>query len=191
MRWTISKWISNDAHELWRIFWEIHFQWMHSHWIELSTLNGSLDEEHYSRERKNQWHINRWLTLKIYSTRTERYKRRRFSTVHRSTMFTSLLSFCAATVLFTSLVNAGGSPDMLSSTRRKTGSQPREPSIVDWDAHQWMAPGADDLRGPCPGLNTYVFFLLCSGTWVSWHWIASPTTDFCQEMEEVWTCLLS
>ncbi|KAK7444841.1 hypothetical protein VKT23_015159 [Stygiomarasmius scandens] len=69
-------------------------------------------------------------------------------------MFTSLLSFCTATVLFASLVNAGGSPDMLSSTRRKTSGQPREPSIVDWDAHQWMAPGPDDLRGPCPGLNT-------------------------------------
>ncbi|THU87946.1 Cloroperoxidase, partial [Dendrothele bispora CBS 962.96] len=25
---------------------------------------------------------------------------------------------------------------------------------IDWDAHQWMAPGPNDLRGPCPGLNT-------------------------------------
>ncbi|THU78723.1 hypothetical protein K435DRAFT_699560 [Dendrothele bispora CBS 962.96] len=24
---------------------------------------------------------------------------------------------------------------------------------IDWDAHQWMAPGADDFRSPCPGLN--------------------------------------
>ncbi|KAL0576152.1 hypothetical protein V5O48_005820 [Marasmius crinis-equi] len=25
---------------------------------------------------------------------------------------------------------------------------------IDWSAHQWMAPGPNDLRGPCPGLNT-------------------------------------
>ncbi|KAK7472206.1 hypothetical protein VKT23_000328 [Stygiomarasmius scandens] len=24
---------------------------------------------------------------------------------------------------------------------------------VDWDVHPWMAPGPDDLRSPCPGLN--------------------------------------
>ncbi|THU83442.1 Cloroperoxidase [Dendrothele bispora CBS 962.96] len=24
---------------------------------------------------------------------------------------------------------------------------------IDWDAHQWMAPGPDDFRSPCPGLN--------------------------------------
>ncbi|KAF5364386.1 hypothetical protein D9757_011896 [Collybiopsis confluens] len=27
-------------------------------------------------------------------------------------------------------------------------------SDIDWSAHQWQAPGANDSRGPCPGLNT-------------------------------------
>ncbi|KIK65154.1 hypothetical protein GYMLUDRAFT_71040 [Collybiopsis luxurians FD-317 M1] len=25
---------------------------------------------------------------------------------------------------------------------------------IDWSAHQWEAPGPNDSRGPCPGLNT-------------------------------------
>jgi hypothetical protein len=45
------------------------------------------------------------------------------------------------------LARASGSPD--SST----------PPAIDWNAHQWIAPGPNDLRGPCPGLNTYVFCL--------------------------------
>jgi hypothetical protein len=27
-------------------------------------------------------------------------------------------------------------------------------SEIDWSAHQWQAPGPNDSRGPCPGLNT-------------------------------------
>ncbi|KAK0462443.1 Cloroperoxidase [Desarmillaria tabescens] len=27
-------------------------------------------------------------------------------------------------------------------------------ATVDWNLHEWKAPGASDLRGPCPGLNT-------------------------------------
>ncbi|KAF5348441.1 hypothetical protein D9757_012787 [Collybiopsis confluens] len=25
---------------------------------------------------------------------------------------------------------------------------------IDWEYHRWIAPGEDDLRSPCPGLNT-------------------------------------
>jgi hypothetical protein len=31
-------------------------------------------------------------------------------------------------------------------------------SQVDFSQHLWKAPGPNDLRGPCPGLNTYVSF---------------------------------
>ncbi|KIK68713.1 hypothetical protein GYMLUDRAFT_36202 [Collybiopsis luxurians FD-317 M1] len=24
---------------------------------------------------------------------------------------------------------------------------------IDWDSHRWVAPGEDDLRSPCPGMN--------------------------------------
>ncbi|KAK0475469.1 Chloroperoxidase [Armillaria novae-zelandiae] len=27
-------------------------------------------------------------------------------------------------------------------------------TVIDWKLHEWKAPGAYDLRGPCPGLNT-------------------------------------
>ncbi|KAK0225307.1 Chloroperoxidase [Armillaria fumosa] len=27
-------------------------------------------------------------------------------------------------------------------------------TVIDWKLHEWKAPGAHDLRGPCPGLNT-------------------------------------
>ncbi|THU90505.1 Cloroperoxidase [Dendrothele bispora CBS 962.96] len=47
-----------------------------------------------------------------------------------------LLSFCT-TALLASVASA------------KNGS-----AEIDWDAHQWQAPGPNDLRGPCPGLNT-------------------------------------
>ncbi|KIK53709.1 hypothetical protein GYMLUDRAFT_207262 [Collybiopsis luxurians FD-317 M1] len=39
-------------------------------------------------------------------------------------------------------------------------------ATVDWSAHQWQAPGPNDSRGPCPGLNTLANhgFLPRSGT---------------------------
>ncbi|ESK91475.1 hypothetical protein Moror_2663 [Moniliophthora roreri MCA 2997] len=34
---------------------------------------------------------------------------------------------------------------------------PRSPhDEIDWSQHPFQAPGPDDARGPCPGLNTYV-----------------------------------
>ncbi|KAF5354419.1 hypothetical protein D9758_010764 [Tetrapyrgos nigripes] len=33
-------------------------------------------------------------------------------------------------------------------------SSSASPGVIDWKAHQWKAPGPNDLRGPCPGLNT-------------------------------------
>ena len=30
---------------------------------------------------------------------------------------------------------------------------------VDFSQHPWIAPTSTDLRGPCPGLNTYVLRL--------------------------------
>jgi len=53
-----------------------------------------------------------------------------------------LLSLCAAAALLTSVARGADNTT--------------QPPTIDWDAHQWMAPGPNDLRGPCPGLNTYV-----------------------------------
>jgi hypothetical protein len=33
-------------------------------------------------------------------------------------------------------------------------------SPVDFSQHPFKAPGPNDLRGPCPGLNTYVYLFL-------------------------------
>jgi hypothetical protein len=33
-------------------------------------------------------------------------------------------------------------------------------SQVDFSQHPYNAPGPNDLRGPCPGLNTYVYLSL-------------------------------
>jgi len=30
---------------------------------------------------------------------------------------------------------------------------------VNWDGHQFLAPGPGDVRSPCPGLNAYVSVL--------------------------------
>ncbi|THU90501.1 Cloroperoxidase [Dendrothele bispora CBS 962.96] len=46
-----------------------------------------------------------------------------------------LLSFCT-TALLVCFTEASG------------------PAEIDFNEHQWMAPGPNDLRGPCPGLNT-------------------------------------
>jgi hypothetical protein len=37
-------------------------------------------------------------------------------------------------------------------------SGPAGGSDVDFSQHPWIAPGPNDVRGPCPGLNTYVQF---------------------------------
>lgn len=29
-------------------------------------------------------------------------------------------------------------------------------AAIDFSVHPWIAPGSNDSRGPCPGLNTYV-----------------------------------
>jgi hypothetical protein len=50
---------------------------------------------------------------------------------------------------------------------------------VNFDDHPFVAPGPDDVRSPCPGLNTFVVFLqLCvKGKYTEvFHLLASPTT---------------
>jgi len=64
----------------------------------------------------------------------------------------------AATVAFSALVvNAAVEPVFVKQS-------------VNWDEHQFLAPGPDDVRSPCPGLNAYVsLILLLDGTPVSLH----------------------
>ncbi|THU92580.1 Cloroperoxidase [Dendrothele bispora CBS 962.96] len=47
-----------------------------------------------------------------------------------------LLSFCTTALLVCVTEASGG------------------PAEIDLNEHQWMAPGPNDFRGPCPGLNT-------------------------------------
>ncbi|KAK7453337.1 hypothetical protein VKT23_012016 [Stygiomarasmius scandens] len=51
-----------------------------------------------------------------------------------------LLSLCTAAALLASVARGA-----YNTT---------QPPTIDWDAHKWIAPGPNDLRGPCPGLNT-------------------------------------
>jgi len=57
---------------------------------------------------------------------------------------TTLLTF--ATVALATLVNAAVEPVFVKQE-------------VDFSQHQYIAPGPDDVRSPCPGLNTYVAFI--------------------------------
>lgn len=43
-------------------------------------------------------------------------------------------------------------PGPLTDTRTK---------LVNVPAHPWIAPGEDDIRGPCPGLNTLANHGVC------------------------------
>ena len=56
---------------------------------------------------------------------------------------TAFLTF--ATASLATLVNAADEPVFVKKD-------------VNWAEHQFMAPGPDDVRSPCPGLNTYVVF---------------------------------
>jgi len=56
---------------------------------------------------------------------------------------TAFLTF--ATAALATLVNAAVEPVFVKQN-------------VNWTEHQFMAPGPDDVRSPCPGLNTYVAF---------------------------------
>jgi hypothetical protein len=40
-------------------------------------------------------------------------------------------------------------------------------SQVDFSQHPYKAPGPNDLRGPCPGLNTYVNFAFPTGSYMA------------------------
>ncbi|KAF5354416.1 hypothetical protein D9758_010761 [Tetrapyrgos nigripes] len=53
--------------------------------------------------------------------------------------FKSFLSFCIVAI----------SARIVSADDGDLGSR-----AIDWNDHQWIAPGPNDLRGPCPGLNT-------------------------------------
>jgi len=52
----------------------------------------------------------------------------------------SLLAFVTAAL--STMVSAGVEPVFVKQS-------------VNWTEHQFMAPGSDDVRSPCPGLNTY------------------------------------